>query len=228
MKAILTGASGLIGQGVLIECLSDPRVETVLSLGRSPSGASDAKLTEIVHPDLFALSTLEDRLRGYDACFYCAGAGVIGSSLDDYRRITYDMTLHVAQTLARVQPGMMFVYVSGAGSDSHNPLPWFRIKGEIEQALQALPLRTVLFRAGGVQPVAGVRSRHAWLQSLYTLGAPGLSFAARHLPSTFTTTECMGRAMIAVAAQSAPPAVLTNAQINRLGGSEDSDVSTGA
>ncbi len=219
MNVILTGASGLVGQGVLMECLRDPRVESVLSLGRSPSGRDDPKLTELVHPDLCDLSSVEDRLRGWDACFYCAGAGVVGTALDDYRRITFDMTLHVAQTLARLNPGMTFVYVSGVGSDPHSPLPWFRIKGEIEQALQALPLRAVMFRAGGVQPLDGVRSSHGWLQALYTLGAPGLSLATKHLPHTFTTTERMGRAMIEVAAQDdRASAVLSNTEINRLGG----------
>lgn len=218
MNVILTGASGLVGQGVLIECLRDPRVASVLSLGRSPSGRDDTKLTDLVTPDMSDLSLVEDRLRGWDACFYCAGTGLVGTGLEDYRRVTYDMTLHVAQTLARLNPGMTFVYVSGAGSDPHSPLPWFRIKGEIEQALQALPLRAVMFRAGGVQPVQGVRSSHAWLQALYALGAPVLSMAAQHLPGTFTTTERMGRAMIEVTEQKESPAVLDNAAINRLAG----------
>lgn len=219
MKVILTGASGLVGQGVLIECLRDPRVAAVLSLGRSPSGRDHPKLTDLVVADLFDLSAVEERLRGWDACFYCAGAGVVGAALDDYRRVTHDMTLHVAQTLARLAPGMTFVYVSGAGSDPHSPFPWFRVKGEIEQALQALPLRAVMFRPGGIQPLDGVRSSHGWLQALYTLGAPGLSLAARHLPHAFTTTERVGRAMIEVAAQDDRSAVvLDNTEINRLGG----------
>ena len=219
MKVMVTGASGLVGQGVLVECLRDPRVTAVLSLGRSPSGREDPKLIELVHPDLCDLSAVEHRLRGWDACFYCAGAGVVGTSLEEYRRVTFDMTLHVARTLARLDPGMTFVYVSGVGSDPHSPFPWLRIKGEVEQALQALPLRTVLFRAGGVQPVEGVRSSHGWLQALYTLGAPGLSLATKHLPQTFTTTERIGRAMIEVAARDdRASAVLDNAEINRLGG----------
>lgn len=219
MKVILTGASGLVGQGVLIECLRDPRVHAVLSLGRSPSGRDHLKLTELVVADMLDLSAVEERMRGWDACFYCAGAGVVGTALDAYRRVTYDMTLHVAQTLARLNPGMTFVYVSGAGSDPHSPFPWFRIKGEIEQALQHLPLRAVMFRPGGVQPLDGVRSSHGWLQALYMLGAPGLSLAAKHLPQTFTTTERMGRAMIEVAAQDdRSSSVLDNAGINRLGG----------
>lgn len=223
MNVILTGASGLVGQGVLIECLRDPRVASVVSLGRSPSGREDRKLTDMVVPDLCDLSAVEDRLRGQDACFYCAGASIVGNGLIDYRHVTYDMTLHVAQTLAKLNPGMTFVYVSGAGSDPHSPLPWFRIKGETEQTLHALPLRTVMFRAGGIQPVDDVRSSHGWLQTLYTLGAPGLSLAARYLPDSFTTTERMGRAMIEVAAQQdRSSAVVDNAQINRLGGRTES------
>lgn len=222
MNIILTGASGLVGQGVLIECLRDPRVASVLSLGRSPSGREDPKLTDLVVPDLRDLSAVEDQLRGKDACFYCAGASIVGSGLKDYRRVTHDMTLHVAQTLARLNPGMTFVYVSGAGSDPHNPIPWFRIKGETEQALQALPLRTVMFRAGGIQPVNKVRSSHGWLQALYTLGAPGLSLAARYLPDSFTTTERVGRAMIEIATQDdRSSTIVDNAEINRLGGGQE-------
>lgn len=218
MNVILTGASGLVGQGVLIECLRDARVTALLSLGRSPSGREDRKLTELVVPDLGDLSAVESQLRGWDACFYCAGASMVGTGLEAYRHVTYDMTLHVAQTLARLNPGMTFVYVSGVGSDPHSALPWMRIKGEIEQALQALPIRTVMFRAGGVQPLDGVHSRHGWLQALYTLGAPGLAFGAKHLPHTFTTTQRMGRAMIEVAAQQdRSSTIVDNVEINRLG-----------
>ena len=219
MNIILVGASGLVGQGVLIECLLDPRVGSVLSLGRSPSGRNGPNLTEVLHADLCDLTAIEDQLRGKDACFYCAGAGIVGTSLVDYRRVTFDMTLHVAQTLARLNPGMTFVYVSGAGSDPRSPVPWLRIKGEIEQALQALPLRAVMFRAGGVRPVKDVRSRHGWLQAAYTFGAPALAMAARYLPQTFTTTERMGRAMIEMASQNDPsPVLVDNAKINRLAG----------
>ena len=218
MNVILTGASGLVGQGVLIECLRDPRVASVLSLGRSSSGRDDPKLTDLLVPDMADLSAVESQLRGKDACFYCAGAGIVGSSLREYRSVTFDMTLHVAQTCARTNPGMTFVYVSGAGSDPHSPVPWLRIKGEIEEALQALPLRVVRFRAGGVQPVNEVRSSHGWLRAVYTVSAPALSLATRYLPNDFTTTERMGRAMIEMAAQGdrSSPRV-DNAEINRLG-----------
>lgn len=218
MNVILTGASGLVGQGVLIECLRDPRVASVLSLGRSPSGRSDPKLTDLVVPDMADVSAVESQLSGKDACFYCAGAGVVGSSLRDYRSVTFDMTLHIAQACARMNPGMTFVYVSGAGSDPHSPIPWLRIKGEIEAALQSLPLRAVMLRAGGVQPVNDVRSGHGWLRAVYKFGAPALSLATRYLPNEFTTTERMGRAMIEIASQGerASP-VVDNAEINRLG-----------
>lgn len=224
MKVIVTGASGVVGQGVLGECLRDPRVTAVLSLGRSPSGRDDPKLdnprlTDLVVPDLCDLSAVEDRLRGWDACFYCAGAGVVGTGLAEYRRVTHDMTLHVARTLARLDPGMVFVYVSGAGSDPHSPFPWFRVKGEIEQALLALPLRAVMFRPGGIQPLDGVHSTHGWLEALYRVGAPGLSLATRHLPHAFTTTGRVGRAMIEVAAHADQVStVVDNAGINRLAG----------
>ena len=118
MKIILLGASGMVGQGVLIECLRDPRVEQVLSLGRSPSGRQDPKLQDLVHADLYDLSAIEERLRGYDACFYCLGVSSVGMAEAQYTRITYDMTLSIAKSLASINPNMSLVYVTGAGTDS--------------------------------------------------------------------------------------------------------------
>ena len=162
MKVLVTGATGMVGQGVLLECLRDPRVERVLSLGRSPTGRTDPKLEELVQPDLTGLAQVEDRLRGYDACFFCLGVSSAGMSEVDYRKVTFDLTTSVAQTLVRLNPAMSFVYVSGAGTDSteHGRAMWARVKGQTENALLRLPFRgAYMFRPGVIRSKDGIRSR---------------------------------------------------------------------
>jgi uncharacterized protein YbjT (DUF2867 family) len=217
MKIILLGASGMVGQGVLIECLRDPRVEGVLSLGRTASGRQDAKLQELVHADLYRLSAVEERLHGYDACFFCLGVSSVGMAEAEYTRITYDMTLAVAQTLVRLNPGMTFIYVSGAGTDSSEQgrSMWARVKGRTENALLRLPFKAVyLFRPGGIQPLHGVRPKVGWIRTLYALTAPLLSLAVRYAPGAMTTSERLGLAMINATARGGPSRVFESRDIN--------------
>jgi uncharacterized protein YbjT (DUF2867 family) len=150
MKVILFGGTGMVGQGVLRECLLDDRVSEVLAVGRSPLGKEHAKLSELQHKDLLDLSAIEHRLAGYDACFFCLGVSSVGMDEDDYRRVTYDYTLSVANTLARLNPQSVFVYVSGRGTDSSEQgrLMWGRVKGKTENDLLALPLQGYMFRPG--------------------------------------------------------------------------------
>jgi len=218
MKVILLGASGMVGQGVLIECLRDPRVERVLSLGRSPSGRQDPKLSEQVHADLYDLSAVEESLRGYDACFYCLGVSSVGMNETDYTRISYDMTMAVAETLVRLNPGMTFIYVTGAGTDSSEQgrSMWARVKGRTENALLRLPFKAVyLFRPGGIQPLHGVRPKVGWIRAIYTATAPLLSFLAKHAPGAMTTSERIGQAMIDATASGGPSRILESRDINR-------------
>src|SRR5580698_3602450 len=161
MNVLLFGATGMVGQGVLRECLLDSGVESVVSIGRSAtgvhsaSGVSNPKLREIVHADLADYSTIESQLTGFDACFFCLGISSTGLTEEQYSRITYDITLRAAETLARLNTGMTFVYVSGAGTDSseHGRTMWARVKGRTENALLRMPFRAAyMFRPGVIQP----------------------------------------------------------------------------
>jgi uncharacterized protein YbjT (DUF2867 family) len=218
MRILLTGATGLVGQGVLRECLRDPGVERVVALGRRPSGGRDPKLVDLLVPDFADVEAVSDRLHPFDACLYCAGAPPVGTAEAEYRRVTVDLTVAVARTLARLDPDLVFLYVSGAGANPASPLMPLRIKGEAERALAALPIRTVMLRTGGIQPVGGEASPHAALAALYRLSGPLMGLGVRALPRLMTTTERVGRAMLALARQPEPPPVVENLDINRLGG----------
>lgn len=209
----------MVGQGVLRECLLDPDVTHVLAVGRSATGQQHEKLREIVVPDVGDLSSIERELGGFDACFFCLGVTSVGMKEAAYRRLTYDLTLSVARALAPRASHMTFVYVSGAGTDStgYGRVMWARVKGATENALMQLPFkRAVMFRPGYIQPMHGVRSKTAWYNAVYaTIGwiYPLLSLVAGKY---VTTTEQMGKAMIAVAKRGAPKPVLENADINAI------------
>ena len=217
MKVILFGATGMIGQGVLRECLLDSRVERVFSVARTPSPARHAKLQERLHEDFLDFSGLEEACAGYDACFFCLGVSSAGMREVDYARITYGFTLAAAEMLARVNPGMTFVYVSGAGTDSseRGRIMWARIKGRTENALLRLPFKAVyLFRPGFIQPLHGIRSRTRLYRAVYALAAPLMPLLKRLVPHQLTTTEQVGRAMLAVATQGCASRVLEVRDIN--------------
>jgi uncharacterized protein YbjT (DUF2867 family) len=219
MKVLLFGATGMVGQGVLLECLRDERVEQVLAVGRASVGRQHAKLREVVRPDLSDLSPVRAELAGYDACFFCLGVSSTGMKEADYRRITYDLTLSVARMLAETTPDMTFVYVSGQGTDSseHGRLMWARVKGATENALRALPLRTYLFRPGIIQPVLGVTSKTRLYAAIYRVIGPLFPLLRRMFPRAMTTTEVLGRAMIEVAVHGAPNQVMETPDINDIG-----------
>ncbi len=220
MRIVLLGASGMVGQGVLRECLLDPGVELVLSIGRRPSGLHEEKLQEIVHSDLADLTDVEDRLRGFDACFFTLGVSSAGLTEDEYRRVTYDLTLAVAQTLVRLNPAMTFVYVSGAGTDSteRGRAMWARVKGQTENALARLPFKAAyMFRPGLIRPLHGVRSKTRLYRVSYAVMRPLMPLLSALLPNYITTTEKVGRAMIRVALDGAPKTVLGAREINALG-----------
>jgi uncharacterized protein YbjT (DUF2867 family) len=170
MKVVLFGASGMVGQGVLRECLLDPDVESVLSIGRSASGQLHPKLRELVHRDFLDYSAVESQLSGFDACFYCLGVSSVGMQEADYRRVTYDFTMAAAQVLAKLNPGMTFVYVSGMGTDSseRGRSMWARVKGQTENALLRLPFKAAyMFRPGAIAPLHGIQSKTRTVRWLY-------------------------------------------------------------
>ena len=221
MKIILFGATGMVGQGVLRECLVDADVQSVLSIGRSASGQSHKKLREIVRKDLTDLADIENELRGYDACFYCLGVSSAGMTEADYREVTYGLTMAVARTLARLSPGMTFIYVSGAGTDSTGSgrFMWARVKGKTENDLMRLPFKAAyMFRPGFIQPLHGVTSKTALYRIFYTMLGPLIPLFTAALPQYVTTTERVGRAMIEAARHGAPKAVLEGKDINELAG----------
>jgi uncharacterized protein YbjT (DUF2867 family) len=217
MRILLTGATGLVGQGVLRECLRAADVTQVVALGRRASGHSDPKLEDLVVADFADLRTVENRLHPFDACLYCAGAPPVGTGEAQFRLVTLELTMSVARTVARLNPGLTFVYISGAYSNPDSHVMQLRVKGETERALAALPVRTVMMRTGGIQPVGGERSPHAALATMYSLAGPLMGLGVRLMPQLMTTTERVGRAMLQLLRQDDPPAVVENAEINRLG-----------
>ncbi len=201
MRVLLFGATGMVGQGVLRECLRDSGVEAVAAIGRSVSGLSDAKLVEILHADMTDYAAVEGRLRGFDACFFCLGVSSAGMKEPDYERITYGFTMAAAETLSQLNPGMTFIYVSGAGTDSTEKgrTMWARVKGRTENALLRLPLDAYMFRPGLIQPRDGIRSKTAVYQTVYTLIGPVFALLHRLLPNLVLDTREIGQAMLKVA-----------------------------
>ncbi len=219
MIVALFGATGMIGQGVLRECLLDSGVASVVSVGRSATGVSHPKLREIVHANLTDYTTLESQLSGFDACFFCLGISSAGLSEEQYTRVTFDITLCAAETLARLNPGMIFVYVSGQGTDSseHGRTMWARVKGRTENALLRLPFKAAfMFRPGIIVPRFGARSRTALYRIPYALTRPLLPLLLRAFPNLVLTTDEIGRAMLLVVRYGAPKPILEIRDIRSL------------
>jgi uncharacterized protein YbjT (DUF2867 family) len=219
MKVIVVGASGMVGQGVLRECLLEPEVERVVTVGRRPLGRTDAKLVDRAIPSLTELSAIEGDLAGADACFFCLGVTSVGMTEADYRKVTYDITAAFAATLARLDPGMTFVFVSGAGTDSTEKggVMWARVKGAAENVVRQAGFKAAyMFRPGFIQPLHGIQSRTPAYRILYVLLAPLVALMKLFAPSSVTTTERVGRAMLEAARRGAPKPILTNADINAL------------
>jgi uncharacterized protein YbjT (DUF2867 family) len=206
LSAIITGATGMVGEGVLMECLADPRVERVLIINRKPAGFAHPKLREIVHADFHDLSAIQSQLAGYDACFFCLGASSLGMSEADYTKVTHDLTIHVARTLARLNPDMTFTYVSGAGTDSseRGKTMWARVKGATENELLRLFRRGVMLRPGFMRATPGQKNLKGWYRAIgwmYPIGR-------RLYPKGFCTLQEVGQAMINAAATGSPKPVL--------------------
>jgi uncharacterized protein YbjT (DUF2867 family) len=219
MNVLLFGATGMVGQGVLRECLLDPGVDRVETIGRSATGVKDAKLNEIVHPDLWQYTGLEDQLSGFDACFFCLGVSSMGMSEEEYERVTFGITLSAANALASLNPPLTFVYVSGLGTDSseQGKTRWARVKGKTENALLRLPFGAAyMFRPGFIEPVHGAVSRSRVTRTFYTVMKPALPLLRRVFPNHILTTEQIGRAMLAAVRQGYPKRVLESRDIRTL------------
>jgi hypothetical protein len=206
IKVIITGATGMVGEGVLIECLNHPEVEQVLVINRKPGGVSHPKLREIIHADFFDLAALEQQLVGFDACFFCLGVSSVGMSEEDYRHITYDLTLNLAKLLAKVNPELTFCYITGMGTDSSEKgrIAWARIKGATENSLLLLFKRAYMFRPGFMKATPGqknTKSYYTYLAWLYPIGKV-------LYPAGFCTLQEVGQAMINAASKGYPTKIL--------------------
>jgi uncharacterized protein YbjT (DUF2867 family) len=209
----------MIGQGVLREALLDPEVDSVLTLGRKPTNRTHPKLTEVVRADLFNLAPIEANLANLDACLFCLGVSAVGMPRNEYRRLTYDLTLSIAQTLARLNQRMIFVYVSGLGTDSTERgfTAWARVKGKTENDILKLPFKAAyMFRPGYIQPLHGIKTKVWWYGTLYKLFGSLYPLWKRLFPGYVTTSEILARAMLTAAKHGAPKSVLEVRDINAL------------
>lgn len=217
MKVVLFGATGMVGSGVLAECLADPRVTQIVSVVRKGTGISHPKLVEVPHRDFFDFSSLRKSFEGADACFFCLGVSSFRLGEPEYRRLTHDLTLAAARAVLDAAPRSVFVYVSGEGTDDTGGgrVMWARVKGQTEQALLALPFKAAyMFRPGYIQPLAGVRSKTGLYQAMYTILGPLYPILQRLAPTHVTTSVNVGRAMIEVAVRGYPRQILENEDIN--------------
>jgi hypothetical protein len=214
IKAIITGATGMVGEGVLLECLDHPEVEQVLVINRKPGGVSHPKLREMIHLDFFSLSSIESQLVGFNACFFCLGVSSVGMSEEEYKHITYDLTLSFGQLLHKLNPEMTFCYVTGAGTDSSEQgrTAWARVKGATENALMRLFKRSYMFRPAFMKATPGqknVKTYYKFLAWLYPIG--------RSLyPAGFCTLQEVGRAMTHAVSKGYPKQILDVKDIVKL------------
>jgi hypothetical protein len=206
LKVIITGSTGMVGEGVMLECLDNPGVEEVLVVNRRSVGRSHPKLREIIHSDFFDLEPIAPQLAGYDACFFCLGVSSVGMKKDAYKHVTYNLTLNVARVLARQNPDLAFCYVTGAGTDSSEKgrIAWARVKGATENALIKLFKRAYMFRPGFMKPTPGQRNVNPYYKYIGWFYPIGRAL----FPGGFCTIRDVGLAMINVAAKGAPKATL--------------------
>jgi uncharacterized protein YbjT (DUF2867 family) len=207
VNVLIFGATGMVGQGVLRECLAAHDVAMVKTIGRNPTGQRNLKLRELVHAEMWHYDGIDDELTGFDACFFCIGASSAGMSEEKYTHLTYDLTLAAARELAALNPQMVFVYVSGVGADSteKSRVMWERVRGKTENALLALPFRAAyIFRPGMIQPLDGIQSKTAAYRIFYKLAGPILPLLRRALPGMIVTTAQVGQAMLNAVRRGAP------------------------
>jgi hypothetical protein len=218
IRTILFGSTGMIGQGVLLECLENTSVESVLVINRQTCGVIHPKLKEIIHTDLFDLSGLTVEMTGYNTCFFCLGVSSAGLSENDYQKITYDLTLSVAKAVSDLNKEMTFCYISGAGTDSSEKgkIMWARVKGKTENTLLTLPFKKAyMFRPGFIQPMNGIKSKTKLYNTMYLVFKP-VYFVLKYFDSIVTNTQIFGKAMIYTVLTGSEKSILENKDINKI------------
>lgn len=219
LKVILAGSSGMVGEGVLLECLDHDAVESVLVINRRPINKSHPKLTEIIHSNFYDVSEIKSQLGGYNALFYCIGISSVGQTEASYTKFTYDMTMQFTQTCLEVNPNLSMVYCSAAGADSseQGKIMWARVRGKLENDLQKLSLNSIYsIRPAFIEPMRGVKSKTKAYHILITIFRP-LFFVLRVFPMIATSTVIIGKCMINAVLLGYEKPVLESRDINRLG-----------
>jgi uncharacterized protein YbjT (DUF2867 family) len=221
MNVLIFGATGMVGQSVLRECLLDPQVYNVVSIGRSATHQSWPKFREHVLKDITELSAFTDELSSIDACFFCLGVSSVGMNEEKYHAVTYDLTMNIATTLVKIQPHMTFVYVTGASTDSteQGSSMWARVKGKTENALLKLPFKSAyMFRPGAILPKNGVKSKTKLYQTFIVILSPIFPLLQKWFPNAVIDSEQIGRAMINVARDGFPIPILESKDIRDASG----------
>lgn len=227
MKVVIFGATGMVGQGVLRECLLDPNVQLTQTVGRTVTGMPHARLREIVHPDLWNYEPIKADLAGFDACFFCLGISSRGLDEAEYKRITYGVTMAAADILCRLNPKMTFIYVSGSGTDSseQGKIMWARVKGKTENALLKMPFAAAyMFRPGIIQPLDGIQSKTKMYRVFYKLSKPLLPLLRSLFPDHVLTTKQIGQAMLNVARRGYPKPILESKDIRAAASPSTADL----
>jgi hypothetical protein len=220
IQAVIFGSTGMIGKGLLLECLDSADVKSVLVINRQAGGIKHAKLKEIIHKNFMDLSPLAAELANYNTCYFCLGVTSAGLPEEEYNKITFDLTVSVANDLLKINREIAFCYLSGAGTDSteKGKMMWARVKGRTENALLAMPFKKAyMFRPGYIQPKRGIRSRTRLYNIMYAIFTP-LYYVLRPFKGLVTDTGSLGRAMIRAVASGYGKQILEVKDINALAG----------
>jgi hypothetical protein len=219
MKVIITGSTGMVGEGILLVCLENPEIESILIINRRSLGLTHPKLTEVVHEHFYDLTPVESQLAGYDACFFCLGVSSVGMNMEEYQKVTYQLTMHFGETVSRLNKDMVFIYVSGAGTDGTEKgrIKWARIKGKTENDLMKLPFRKVYcYRPGFIKPYQGQTRAHSFYRYINWLFPIGKKL----YPEGFNTMEELGLSMIWLIKEDYPETVVAGKDISMLASQE--------